>query len=102
MRLTLKQAADYMRKGRSPAAFATLLLALKKTFDFSAERRNRIKRFVEITRAYQRGESAERIADRYNCEKTTVLRYARLAGLPKRPKAFRHRRSVGGDQGLQG
>ena len=46
----------------------------------------RITRSINILREYARGDKVTVIQDRYECSRQTVLRLARAAGLPKRPK----------------
>jgi transposase-like protein len=86
--ITLQAAADYITTSRASAALKTILASVKRIIDFRVERANRLTRFIAITRAYKSGEAVTAIAARYGCDKTTVLRYARMAGLPKRPKHF--------------
>jgi len=53
------------------------------------ERSIRTTRSIDILRRYTLGkQSVQEIADFYECTKSTVLRLARQAGLPKRPKCF--------------
>jgi transposase-like protein len=81
-RLTLRQLGEERR----PGVLQRILLAVRRVLSFTGERTNRLARFVVITRAYRKGEAVQSIADRYGCSRGTVLRYARLAGLPKRPR----------------
>lgn len=83
-RLTLRELGQEKR----PSVLQRILLAVRRVFSFTAERSNRMARFVVITRAYKKGEAVQAIANRHGCDRTTVLRYARLAGLPKRPRHF--------------
>lgn len=46
----------------------------------------RIERSLNIIAEYKEGVVVENIADRYGVSRNTVLRLARMAGLPKRPK----------------
>lgn len=53
------------------------------------ERGRRHQRALEISMRYASGdETVEDIAADYGCAKGTILRHARMAGLPKRPKCF--------------
>ena len=52
------------------------------------ERARRTYRSLDIIRRYSLGDPVQEIADQYECGRRTVLHYARLAGLPKRPKHF--------------
>ena len=52
------------------------------------ERSRRARRTLEMIHRYSLGEPVEQIADDYECGRFTVQRYARMAGLPKRPKGF--------------
>lgn len=63
-------------------------LEVTPNFDFETERLNRTPRFIEIVTAYQSGHPVATIVEKHKCSRNTVLRYARLAGLPKRPKHF--------------
>mgnify|MGYP001288035346 CR=1 FL=1 len=86
--LTIQTAADYFRTSRASKAFVGLLRAIKRIFTFAQERANRLRRCVEIIHLYAKGVPVRDIVDRYGCSNNTVLRYARAAGLPKRPKHF--------------
>lgn len=88
MKLTLRDAAEYVRTRRASSIFLRILVGLGRIFDFGQERGNRLKRFIAITKAYAKGEAVQDIADEYDCDRSTVMRYARLVGLPKRPKHF--------------
>ncbi|WP_334425559.1 hypothetical protein [Bradyrhizobium sp. AZCC 1620] len=63
-------------------------MTVKRIVSFTQERANRLLRYVAITRAYRAGAPVQVIEDKYGCSRSTVLRYARLAELPKRPKHF--------------
>lgn len=52
------------------------------------ERSRRATRSLEIIVKYANGDPVEDIAREYDCTRHTVLRLARHAGLPKRPKHF--------------
>jgi hypothetical protein len=52
------------------------------------ERAIRATRSIDIIRRYALGVSVKEIEALHECSKNTVLRYARLAKLPKRPKHF--------------
>lgn len=86
MKLTLKDAAKYVRTTKAPKAFFSFLLILKRVFTFTQERSNRLSRYVAITRAYRNGQSVRGIQAKYGCSLNTINRYARMAELDKRPK----------------
>ena len=52
------------------------------------ERGRRAQRSLTIIQLYEKGELVNEIADYFECSKNTILRHARFAGLPKRPKCF--------------
>ncbi len=85
---TLKHAAEYVQSGKRPNGLMRFLGLIKRIYIFTQERSNRLVRFVVITRAYAKGAPVQDIVTQYGCTRGTVLRYARLAGLPKRPKHF--------------
>lgn len=85
--MKLQDAANYI-KGSARRDLPALVISIKRILKFEEERANRLARYIVITRAYQKGEEVNRIADRFGCRRGTVLRYARLAGLPTRPKHF--------------
>jgi uncharacterized protein YerC len=88
MNLTLRNAADYVRTSRAPEAFLAIIRAFRRVFTFSQERTNRLARFVMVANAYRRGQPVRDIEAKYGCSRGTVLRYARLAGMPKRDRGF--------------
>lgn len=85
---TLKTTAKYVKTRRAPAGLKELLAKISETLDFPCERANKLVRFIEIVSAYSDGQSVADIERQYGCTKSTVLRYARIMGLPKRPKHF--------------
>lgn len=87
-RLTLQSAADYVRTARAPKAFLAIIQAFRRVFTFTHERANRLSRFVAVANAYRRGQPVRDIEAKYGCSRGTVLRYARLAGMPKRDRGF--------------
>ena len=56
-RLTLTDAAEYVKNGRRTSLLTRFLALVKRIFNWEAQRSNRLNRFIEITRAYKRGES---------------------------------------------
>lgn len=86
--ITLKDAAHYVKTSKVSELLLTVLGAVKTIFTFRQERNNRINRYVLITREYAKGTKVADIIDQQGCSRQTVLRYARLAGLEKRPKHF--------------
>jgi DNA invertase Pin-like site-specific DNA recombinase len=87
MKLTLADAARYLRTSRASQPFLALFGQVKRVITFTHERANRLVRYVAIVRAYKNNVPVQTIVDEYGCSKSTVLRYARVAELPKRPKA---------------
>jgi uncharacterized protein YerC len=87
MAFPLKVAADYFQTARAPKAFFAFILQIRSVFSFYKERANRLARFLQIVHAYKNGKPVRDIEDEYGCSRNTVLRYARMAGLPKRPKS---------------
>lgn len=88
MMFTLKTAADYIRTSRAPIRFFAFVKQIKRIFTFTQERANRLVRYVELVRDYKQGKPVRDIETKYGCSRNTVLRYARLADLPKRPRHF--------------
>lgn len=89
MTFTLRDAAEFLRTRKAPAGFRALLRRVKRVLTFRAERENRAPRFLRIVAAYKDpNRSVADIAAEFECSRSTVLRYARLAGLPKRPRGF--------------
>src|SRR5690348_11577271 len=80
-----QDAANYIRTGRPIKALAALLRRRRPLISFIAERENRPPRCVEVTTAYKEGMPINDICDKFGCSKSTVHRYARMAGL-HRPK----------------
>src|SRR6187402_1986704 len=85
--MKLSDAAKYVT-GKRTEPLPALVASIKRILKFPQERANRLARYVVITRAYQKGESVDQIRTRFGCSRHTVLRYARMAGLPLRPKHF--------------
>lgn len=88
MTYPLQVAADYLRTGKVQQGFLAFVRTVKRIVTFTQERANRLTRFLAIVRAYKGGTPVKNIEEQYGCSRQTVLRYARLAGLPKRPKHF--------------
>ena len=86
--LTLKDVANYIMTRQAPKGLLALLRTCKRIFNFAQERANRIARAIAITREYGRGTPVKEIEQKYQCSRSTILRYARAANLPKRPKHF--------------
>lgn len=57
-------------------------------FNLQTERGIRATRSIDIIRRYALGEKVTNICDLHQVSRNTVLRYARMANLPKRPKHF--------------
>ena len=86
--ITLKIAAAHLRAPRLPRALLAIVESARRIFTFTQERANRLARFLRIVNAYRLGKPVQDIVAGYGCSRSTVLRYARLAGLEKRPKGF--------------
>ena len=86
--LTLRGAAEYVRTSKAPAALLSFLQLVRRVYTFTQERANRLTRYIIITRAYKAGQPVRDIENKYGCSRHTVLRYARMAELLKRPKHF--------------
>lgn len=86
--LTLKDTAEYIMTAKLPQTLKQILNNIQHIFTFTQERSNRLKRFVKIVRAYKQGMLIQDIEKEYGCSKSTILRYARMVGLEKRPKGF--------------
>lgn len=86
--LSLRNAAEYVRTSKAPAALLSFLQIIRRVYTFTQERANRLIRYVVITRAYKAGKPVRDIEGKYGCSRGTVLRYARMAEIPKRPKHF--------------
>lgn len=84
--MLVQAATDYVRTGKAGAALMAILIAVRKIFTFTQERSNRIVRCIAVTRAYAAGQPVKDIEEKYGCSKNTILRYARSADLPKRPR----------------
>ncbi|MCW2195124.1 transposase [Bradyrhizobium elkanii] len=92
MRFTLEDAARYWASSRPSKAFLAFVAQIRRIFTFTEERANRLQRFPRIVNDYRDGIPVADIEAKYGCSKQTVLRYARLAGLDKRPKGDAERR----------
>jgi len=86
--INLRHVGNYVRTGQAPRALLAVLRKVKSIFTFTQERANRLKRFIRVVHAYKAGVPIKKIEDDYGCCKGTILRYARLSGLSKRPKGF--------------
>lgn len=85
--MNLQAVADYFRTGKTSRALLLVLKGVTRVFSFAAERANRLARFLRVVRAYRAGKPVNDIVSEYGCSRTTVLRYARMSGCPKRPKS---------------
>lgn len=92
MRFTLEDAARYWLNSRPSRAFQIFVAQIKRIFTFTEERANRLQRFPKVVDDYRSGLPVAEIEAKYGCSRGTVLRYARLAGLNKRPKGDADRR----------
>lgn len=84
---TLRDVASYFHNGRAHKTLLSILRAAVRVFNFGAERANRLRRFVLVTRDYAQGVKVKDIAIKYECSRGTVMRHARIAGLAKRDKS---------------
>lgn len=66
--------------------FLEFIAQVKRIFSFTHERANRLVRFEHVVADYKAGVPVNDIQKKYGCSRNTVLRYARIAGLEKRPK----------------
>lgn len=89
--MKLQDAAAYVQGKRTPRQFKALVASITEILDYPYERANRLARFIVVTRAYAAGEDVNAIVKRFGCSRNTVLRYARMADLPVRPKHFPER-----------
>lgn len=92
MRFTLEDAARYWASSRPSKAFLAFVAQIRRIFNFTEERANRLQRFPKVVDDYKDGVLVADIEAKYGCCRGTVLRYARLAGLEKRPKGDVDRR----------
>lgn len=92
MKFTLEDAARYWINSRPSKAFAAFVAQVRRIFSFTEERANRLQRFSKVVDDYRAGVPVADIEAKYGCCSGTVLRYARLAGLEKRPKGDADRR----------
>lgn len=92
MKFTLQDAARYWLNSRPSRAFQAFVAQIKRIFTFTEERANRLQRFPKVVDDYRNGLPVADIEAKYGCSRGTVLRYARLAGLDKRPKGDAERR----------
>lgn len=82
----LSEAAEYLITSKATSAFKAFIAQITRIITFTQERANRLTRFMIIVKAYKSGALVSDIANKYGCSQWTVLRYARLAGLPNRPR----------------
>lgn len=87
MKWSLNTAADYFISGKATRDFKVFLWQARRIFTFTAERANRLARFLKIVHAYKAGRPINKIVEEFGCSRGTILRYARMAGLPKRSKS---------------
>lgn len=88
MKFFIKDAANFANSSRMPKAFQSIILSIRNIFTFTQERANRLKRCIAIIRSYKSGMLIRDIEIKYGCSRQTILRYARAAGIEKRPKHF--------------
>lgn len=85
--MTLTEVADFLRNKTMPNGLRILFNKMKRIFNFTIERNNRVVRFKKILEEYDAGIPLKKIVENYGCSRSTVLRYARIAGRPRRPKS---------------
>lgn len=83
MIITLRDAAEYWA-GKKSVTVRKILSSMDSIFTFDKERANRIKRFLTIVREYHYGVPLTKIMKDHGCSKGTIIRYAKMAGLPAR------------------
>lgn len=88
MGLTIREASESIARGEKPKGWRALLIRVRRIFTFTHERDNRVVRFAKIVKGYAEGRMVNDLAKEFGCSRGTVLRYARIAGLPKRDKFF--------------
>lgn len=84
--VTLQEAGEASQQEILPEHIERILAIVQEVFGFDRERNNRIVRFFNVLNAYKLGKPVNDIEKQYGCTKSTILRYARLAGLEKRPR----------------
>jgi len=77
--ILLQTVADAIRFNRPLHALRKLMQ--RPLISFRRERENRPPRYVAVIEAYKSGMPIDDIAAKFGCSKTTVHRYARMAGL---------------------
>lgn len=82
----LRDAAVYVQTHEATPALRRVLSQNLPVVDFERERQNRPPRFVAVVDDYALGMPVDDICAKYGCSKNTVMRYRRMANLPKRPK----------------
>lgn len=88
VQFTIQTAADSWRTSRASKALVRFMGIARHLVSFVYERANRLRRCVQIIELYAKGVPVRDIVERFGCSRNTVLRYARAAGLAKRPKHF--------------
>lgn len=88
MTWSLNNAITYIKSGRASKALIDATARVRAILTFTQERANRVVRYLAITRAYAAGVALRDIEARWGCSRSTVLRYARSAGLAKRERGL--------------
>jgi len=88
--ITLKDAAEYVMTAKATTALLAAIASIKRIYSFTQERSNRAARYVAVLRAYRGGTPVQQMVVKYGCSRSTIIRYARMAELPKRPKHLPH------------
>lgn len=73
---------------KGPRALVALIRRAGKIISFTKEHENRPVRFIAVVNEYRRGKLVADIEKQFGCSRNTVMRYARLAGLERRPRGF--------------
>lgn len=95
MRFTLEDAARYWLTSRPSRAFQAFVAQIRRILNFTEERANRLQRFPRVVADYKSNMPVADIAAKYGCSRGTVMRYARMAGLDKRPRTDDPKRRPG-------
>jgi transposase-like protein len=86
--IALRAAIDYVTGGKVAAPLRAAFARVRSVVTFTQERANRVVRYIAIVRAYKAGVAIRDIENRWGCSRSTVLRYARSAGLAKRERGL--------------
>jgi transposase len=82
--ITLQSAAEYVATSKASKAFLLIIGKIKQTFSFEQERKNRLKRFIEVVEDYKAGMLINDIEKKHGCSRHTIYRYVTMSQLAKR------------------